>query len=588
MLASIQRSVDRRMWRPHAVYKSKTQSACIAVRLACILLASCALARPGLDRAATSDQDAIQREYAKAVEYFQRGQIDLAERELSEIIKAAPQVPEPFFLLGKVWLMKHQAGKAEELLRQATRIKPDFPEAYQSLGVALLAQNKYREAAETFLIAIRQNPGYAPAHINLANAYLGLNRITEAEVEFQNGLRLAPQDKATVFVANRNLGALYYRRGEYSYAISHLEIARSLDEQNVGVLLPLCDAYLKLHRQADASVLVDRISQLANQAPELHLRLGILLVANESYAEAYPHLQEARKLLPADFELLQALAIADYQLHRFAEAEQVLSEALTIKQTPQSYRLLGEVYLAQNDVRALEALEKCISLEPTDDKAWEELSKELARRKEFDHAVDLFQHHAEQYPRSLLARLLLGEAYFNRSRFKQAAEQFQKALELDRSEARTYYSLGLLYKRIGAAEDAKANLEQALRLNPGSALTNYNMGDLFLMEKNYPEASRFLAQAIKLNPDEAEFHFKLGELYSLEKRYGAAAGELRRAIQLRPDYSEAHYLLARCYAAQNKIELAGAEYAASRAPRSANAHKTDTLHQPASRRSSIQ
>ena len=62
-----------------------------------------------------NDQDAIQHAYARAVEHFQDGRIGVAEQELSDIIRNAPQVPEPYFLLGKVYQIKQQPAKAEEI-----------------------------------------------------------------------------------------------------------------------------------------------------------------------------------------------------------------------------------------------------------------------------------------------------------------------------------------------------------------------------------------------------------------------------------------------------------------------------------------
>jgi tetratricopeptide (TPR) repeat protein len=555
-----------------AASKPRWPSRRIPARLVCLFVTSLVL--PSIV-SGMNDQDGVQQAYARAVEHFQDGRIEAAEQELSEVIRSAPQLPEPYFLLGKVYQLKQQPAKAEEMLRQAVSLKPDFAEAYHSLGVALLAQNKNADAAEAFLTTVRLQPQYAPAHINLASAYLGLNKAKEAEAEFQKALELAPEDRATAFVTNFNLGLLYYRRGEYPSALTRLVAASALDEQNVGVLLPLCDTYFKLHRLADASPLVQRLSQLAEKSPDLRLRLGLLLVENERYEEAHAQLAQARQLLPTSFELLQGLGSAEYHLGRFAEAEPDLLHALALKPRPQTYGLLGEVYLAQNDARAIEALEKCVTLDPADDKGWEELSRELARRKEYDHAVEIFKQRVEQNPQNLLARLLLGEAYFNKSSYADALEQFHKALELEHNVARTYYSLGLVYKTMGTTEEAKANFQQALRLNPESALTDYNLGDLLLAEKNYPQATLFLTQAIKLNPDEAEFHFKLGQLYWLQKRYEVAADELQKAVQLRPDLAEAHYLLGRCYAALNRPGLAGAEYAKSRALRSATAHPTN-------------
>jgi len=510
------------------------------------------------------EEGSVQEEYAQGIELFQKGQLDLAEQKFSAVIKAAPRSPEPHFFLGKISAAKNQLEKAEEMFEEAIRLKPDFADAYQSLGVVYLAQNKNEKAEEAFLETIRLKPDLALAHLNLADAYLGLNRAGEAVKEFQRALELAPQDKDLAFGANFNLGSLYYRGRDYPSALTYLENARALNPKHSQVLLSLCDVYFKLRRAEDGAAVLQELSQLAVESPGLHLGLGLLLTENERYAEAALHFEQARKFLPPTFELLQGMGTTHYYLGDYSDAQKDLSQALELKPSPQSYFILGKVYLAQNDPRAIEAFRNCVNLDPGRDDAWEELSRELAKRKAFDQAIEAFQRYVEIFPQKPFAHLLLGEAYYNKSTYSKAVQQFQNALELNPQLARTYYSLGEVYKTVGRTEEARTNFQHALQLNPQSALTNYNLGDVLIAERNYRQAVLFLTQAIKLNPDDAEFYFKLGQAYFLEKKYFEANAQLKKAAQLRPDYAQAHYLLGRCYTAQGKPELARTEYMISR------------------------
>ena len=256
---------------------------------------------------------------------------------------------------------------------------------------------------------------------------------------------------------------------------------------------------------------------------------------------------------------------------------------LVIKASPQSpdpYFFLGKVYLARKDPRAAGTLLKCVELDPTRDDAWEELSRELARRRAFDRAIRIFQHYAEISPQKTLAHLLLGEAYFNGTHYTKAIEQFQKATELNSHSARAYYSLGQVNETTGRAEEAIGDFQRSLALNPTSALANYHLGDLFIAEGNYRQAVQSLNQAIQLSPDNPDFYFSLGQAYFLEKSYSEAISQLQQAVRLRPDYAQAHYLLGRCYTAQSKPELARAEYTLSRKVRKKEAEPKKAIAAP--------
>jgi protein O-GlcNAc transferase len=508
-----------------------------------------------------AQDQAAQSHYAQGLSLFSGGQLGLAEQESSTAMNLAPTWAEPCLLLGRIYAAERKPQPAQEMFQKAISLKPDFAEAYLALGLLHLQQKDREKAVESLREAIRLQPQYALAHLSLANTYVSAGNFEDAIKEFQLTLDLVPQDSALSFFADYNLGSIYDRRKESAQALAYFEKARALKPGDREVLFALCGLYFKLKRDSEALAIEEELTKAVPLHGGDNIRLGLLLVENERYADALPLLEEAQREGVATFELFEALGTVYYNLTRYADAERALTRALEFdSKFPQTYFILAEAYAAQNDARAVEAFKKCLQLQPSREDAWEGLSRELARRKASDEAIEAFDRYAKSFPKEPLAHLLLGEAYFNKAQFLAALDEFQKAAGLAPTLGRAYYSMGFTYKTMGKFSEAKKYFQQALALDPHLSLAAYHLGAILGSEGDYEESHRLLNQAIDSNPDYADAYRKLGENYFRQKKYAEAEQYLKTAVRLQPDGAQAHFLLSRVYVASKRPELAKNEY----------------------------
>jgi tetratricopeptide (TPR) repeat protein len=506
------------------------------------------------------DQGA-QAHYAQGLTLFNGGQLGLAEQESSAAMNLAPNWAEPRLLLGRIYAAEKKPHQAEEMFQKAILLKPNFAEAYLALGLLHLQQKDRENAVQSLREAIRLQPQYALAHLSLANAYVSAGKFEDAIKEFQLTLDLAPQDSAFSFFADFSLGSIYDKRNEPAQALAYYEKARALKPGDREVLFALCGLYLKSKRDSEALSIEKELTEAASLHGEDKIRLGLMLMENERYAEGLPLLEEAQGKGVATFELFEALGTIYYNLNRYVDAERALTRALEFNSKfPQTYFILAKAYAAQNDARAVEAFKKCVQLEPSREDAWEELSRELTRRKASDEGIEVFDRYAKSFPKEPLAHLLLGEAYFNKAQFLAALDEFQKAARLAPTLGRAYYSMGFTYKAMGKFSEAKKYFQQALALDPHLSLAAYHLGDILGSEGDYEQSHRLLNQAIDSNPDYADAYRKLGENYFRQKKYAEAEQYLKTAVRLQPDGAQAHFLLSRVYVASKRPELAKNEY----------------------------
>jgi tetratricopeptide (TPR) repeat protein len=108
-----------------------------------------------------------------------------AERELADLLKRSPNLPEAWALRGDLHFKNKRYDEAAEAYKKAVEQKPDDAELIVKLGEALFQQKKYGEAEEAFRRAHELSPKYTKASIRLADSLLMQGRMEEARELFK-------------------------------------------------------------------------------------------------------------------------------------------------------------------------------------------------------------------------------------------------------------------------------------------------------------------------------------------------------------------------------------------------------------------
>lgn len=103
-------------------------------------------------------------------------------------------------------------------------------------------------------------------------------------------------------------------------------------------------------------------------------------------------------------------------------------------------------------------------------------------------------------PRSWLAYLHRGLAREENREYPAAIEDFHKALEFNRYDAKTHNYLGIAYSALGQEREAEKYYEKAIALNPRLASAYFNLGLFHARRGNPEEAIVFYREALALSP----------------------------------------------------------------------------------------
>lgn len=133
---------------------------------------------------------------------------------------------------------------------------------------------------------------------------------------------------------------------------------------------------------------------------------------------------------------------------------------------------------------------------------------------------------------------------------KSANCEFQKAVALDKTNARAYNALGVISIKNGNNLDAANYFKKAIAIDKTYSMAIDNLGTLDFAAGNYKEAEKKFKQAIVYNSTNSTALYHLAQIAIQKQDYTSALGYLNNAISINP-YSAALYdLIGRTYYAQ--------------------------------------
>jgi len=158
--------------------------------------------------------------------------------------------------------------------------------------------------------------------------------------------------------------------------------------------------------------------------------------------------------------------------------------------------------------------------------------------------------------------------------FAAAAEEFQKAVDLDPRDVRAYTNLAFCLRKTGRQEEALALFQKALTLNPTDANARKNLAASYLdmargeaKDKRFIDAIMLYEKAAELDSTYTEAQFELANAYSeaalaesiavaRTQYYDKAVSLYNRVLERTPDNIDATFNLGTAYLAMDNLDEA--------------------------------
>src|SRR5579859_1503517 len=133
---------------------------------------------------------------------------------------------------------------------------------------------------------------------------------------------------------------------------------------------------------------------------------------------------------------------------------------------------------------------------------------------------------------------------------------FQRAIELNPSQAIVYYWYGEFLMSMGRPEEAIAVTQKAYETDPLSAVTGASLGMILYLARRYEQATEVLQRAQKVSPDHFLPHMRLGLVRIQQGKCEEAIQSLRRSVDLAGRSTETFAALAVAHSAAGDMKEA--------------------------------
>lgn len=350
----------------------------------------------------------------------------------------------------------------------AQSLKPSDPYSYQLLGEIYSALGQGEEAAQSYEEALVLDPESLDGHRWLAEVYQNLGREEEAAAQFALAEKLSQEklasEAADPSAIHLGLGHLYYSQARYEEALAEYQETVKLLPQDVDLHLNLGIVYLFLERIPEAMAELERARELAPHYYSVHEWLGWAWQEQGELEKAIAEYEEALRLQPCSAYAHQNLAGIYFNQEGFHQAISHYQKAIEIDpQDVDSHYFLGvALYLDGQYPEAEDAFLEALARDPNYADAHYLLGLIYDERGEYEAAARELQEATRLNPQDAEAYARIGLVYFSMGQLGEAAAALQNSLSLDPTNPFTHYDLGLVLESLGDVQGAITAFESAI------------------------------------------------------------------------------------------------------------------------------
>ncbi len=254
------------------------------------LLATCALAiglgsgacgggqvSPEQERRIVNEDSPYSFQRALARTLMKTHQYRRAMQHVRTLVKLRPGLPEPYFLLARVYAGLDLTKESIQMLDESLKRSPDYVPAQALLGIMYDRTGKSAKAQEWHRKAIALAPNRIDYRNNLGFSLYLQGRYEEALAEYQEALKMNSGSRRLL----NNIGFTYGKLGEIDVAFKHFQAAGGLAaaSNNMGLVH---------ENRGELEIAFQQFSQALESEPELETAKGNLARVCEKLGRPIP------------------------------------------------------------------------------------------------------------------------------------------------------------------------------------------------------------------------------------------------------------------------------------------------------------
>lgn len=196
--------------------------------------------------------------------------------------------------LRAIALGESELGRAKESLRAAVRLDDRLWEAWHDLGVVEFTLGEDDAATNAFDKALAINPKHRPSLLARAEAHRRAGRVKQARKDYEEALRLMPEDRDT----GARLASLLREAHDYEDALDVIRETLRNAGANAKVYVALGHIYMAQGRSELAELVFNKAADLDPKEPSVKNGLALLALEAGDAQRAFNRFDQATSLDP--------------------------------------------------------------------------------------------------------------------------------------------------------------------------------------------------------------------------------------------------------------------------------------------------
>lgn len=339
-------------------------------------------------------------------------------------------------------------------------------------------------------------------------------------------------------------GQASHQGGDLERAIEHYTAALKIEPSFWQIELQLSAANLALKRLAPARLSIEKVIAQLSQSTDTpglnqsfaraQVLLGEIALAESKKEESEKAFRKALELSPQSARAHAGLAEVFLSRNKFNEAAEEAKLAInTGDQRTATYALYAEALVAahQND-EALSVLNEMLKREPSYVPALRYRAEVFAARTDFNNAIKDLQAALSLEPR-LQDRLRLSEWLARTKQFEGAISLYQQILKDNPANKEAQTALAALMVESGKNAEAITQLESLIQTQPSRSDIRAQLAELYLVTQPAKALEQY-SLASKLEPANISHQLGVGAALVKLRRFQEAVPVLRQVLSSNP------------------------------------------------------
>ncbi|RMF40121.1 MAG: tetratricopeptide repeat protein, partial [Anaerolineae bacterium] len=246
---------------------------------------------------------AISEAYAAGLRAFQRGDLPKARGFWQQVVQAAPEAADVWYLIGETYRLEEDYEHALDAYRESIQANPDFAPAYLGEARATRALKPRTDVHEWLQTAVSLDPNLGEAYLELGRYWMENDDTIQAAEALTQALTLMPDSPLPYLYRAR----LALKNGHPETALAAAREAHQRDLLLLPAYFTLGEVYLQLDDPQRALPLLDTYTRFVEDDPQGWVMLAQALYATNSDADIT--LQATENALALDDQLVAAYLI---------------------------------------------------------------------------------------------------------------------------------------------------------------------------------------------------------------------------------------------------------------------------------------